>query len=56
MYIVKLNIVGKQVQSEEFFELADYYFRSLYSTKQIINEEWQYEPIENGLSVNLFLS
>ena len=54
MHIVKLNIIGKQVESEEFFEFADYYLQSLYGTKQIINKEWQYEPIENGLSVNLF--
>lgn len=54
MHIVKLNIIGKQVGSEEFFEFAQYYFQSLHGTKQIINEEWQYEAIDNGLSLNLY--
>ncbi len=54
MHIIKLNITGEQVGSEEFFEFADYYFQSLYGSRQIINEEWQYEPIDDGLSINLF--
>lgn len=54
MHIVKLNITGEGVGSEEFFEFTNYYFQSLYGTKQIINEEWQYEPIDDGLSLNLF--
>jgi hypothetical protein len=54
MHIVKLNITGNQVGSEEFFEFAGYYFHSLYRSKQIINEEWQYEPIDGGLGLNLF--
>ncbi|MDW7690953.1 hypothetical protein R9C00_20645 [Flammeovirgaceae bacterium SG7u.111] len=54
MNIVKLTIKGEHVDSEEFFEFADYYFQSLHDSKQIINAEWQYEPIENGLSINLF--
>jgi len=54
MHIVKLIISGEQVGSEEFFEFADNYFQSLYGSKQIINEEWHYEPIDDGLSINLF--
>ena len=54
MHIIKLNIVGEQVKSDAFFELVNYYLYSLYGTKQIINKEWQYEPIDNGLSLNLF--
>ncbi len=54
MHIVKLFFTGKGVGTDDFFEFADYYFQSLYGSKQIINEEWQYESIGNGLSVNLF--
>ncbi len=54
MYLIKINITGEKVGSDEFFEFTNYYFQSLYGTKQIINEEWQYESIDNGLSVNLY--
>ncbi|MDW7694497.1 DUF2310 family Zn-ribbon-containing protein [Flammeovirgaceae bacterium SG7u.111] len=54
MHIVKLNIIGKNVGTEKFFEIADFYFQSLYDSRQIINEEWQYVSIENGVSLNLF--
>jgi predicted nucleic acid-binding Zn ribbon protein len=54
LHIIKLHITGNNVGSEEFFESAEFYFQSLYSTNQIVNEERQYESIQNGLSVNLF--
>lgn len=54
MHIVKLHITGRNVGTEEFFEFADYYFSSLNNSKQIENKERQYEPIKDGLSVNLF--
>jgi predicted nucleic acid-binding Zn ribbon protein len=54
LHIFKLHITGKNVGTEEFFEYADYYFRSLHKTNQIENKERQFEPIENGLSVILF--
>jgi predicted nucleic acid-binding Zn ribbon protein len=54
MHIVKLHIIGKKVGSEEFFYLMDFYLQSLWGTKQIINEEWHYEILENGISLNLF--
>ena len=54
MYTIKLNIKGKTVGTDDFFEFADGYFQSLYRTKQIVNGEWQYVPIEDGVSVYLF--
>lgn len=54
MHIIKLNFTGKNVGSEEFLESADSYMRSLYGSKQIINEEFPYDIIDNGLSVNLY--
>lgn len=54
MHIIKLNITGQEVGSEAFFEFTNFYLQSLYGTRQIINKEWQYEPIESGLSINLF--
>jgi predicted nucleic acid-binding Zn ribbon protein len=53
LYIFKLHITGKNVGTEEFFEISNYYFEVLYQSTQITNEEWQYEPIEGGLKVNL---
>jgi predicted nucleic acid-binding Zn ribbon protein len=54
MHIFKLHITGKNVGTEEFFEIADNYFYSLYSCNQVVNEERQFESIPDGLSVNLF--
>lgn len=54
MYIVKLNITGLKARTDEFFEFVGYYLDFLYESTQIINEEWQYETIENGVSLNLF--
>ena len=54
MHIIKLHIQGSNVGCDEFFEHIEYYFHSLYQSTQITNEEWQYEPIENGVSVNLY--
>ncbi|WPP52416.1 DUF2310 family Zn-ribbon-containing protein [Catalinimonas niigatensis] len=54
MHIIKLNMRGPKVGTDEFFDYADYYLQSLYGSKQIINQEWQYESIHGGLSLNLF--
>ncbi|MEN7551502.1 DUF2310 family Zn-ribbon-containing protein [Rapidithrix thailandica] len=54
MHLIKLTITGKGVGTDDFFETADCYFQSLNDSKQIINEEWQYEPVEGGVSLNLF--
>lgn len=54
MHRIKLEITGPNTESEEFFELSESYFDSLFRSKQIVNEEYQYEKIYNGFSVNLY--
>lgn len=53
MYIIRLYIKGGKVKSDEFFEFADYYLDSLCKSTQIINYEWQYAPVDEGVSVDL---
>jgi len=54
MHIIKLHITGKEAGTDTFFEYAEHYLSLLYRSRQIINEEWQYESIPNGVSVNLY--
>lgn len=53
MFNIKLSITGNQIGSEVFFEYLEYYLKALYGSKQIINQEWQFESIHQGVSVNL---
>lgn len=54
MHVIKLSITGRGIASKDFFEFANFYFHSLLGANQITNEERQFEPIENGLVVNLY--
>lgn len=54
MHIIKVKITGPYVPSEKFYEFAEYFFDGLYKSKQIINEEYLYEPIEGGLSLLIY--
>ncbi len=54
MHIIKLHITGGKTGTDTFFEYAEHYFSLLYRSGQITNEEWQYEPISGGVSVNLY--
>lgn len=54
MHIVKATITGEGIKAKNFFEVAEYYFDSLRGNRQVVNEEWQYESIEGGVSLNLF--
>lgn len=53
MYAIKLIITGPEVGSEQFFEFTDLYLNCLYKSRQMINKEWQYEEVPNGLSIYL---
>ncbi|NME70636.1 DUF2310 family Zn-ribbon-containing protein [Flammeovirga aprica] len=54
MHIIKLRITGAKVKGESFIDETSYYLSILFRSKQIINEEWQFEPISNGVQINLF--
>ncbi len=54
MFIYKLKITGNPKLPAQFFEDMDLYLNLLNRGKQVINEEWQYEPIENGIQLNLY--
>lgn len=56
MHIIKLNIIGEKSPLPEsiLFEYLDNYFWSLNRATQIINDEWHYEIVKNGLTVKLF--
>lgn len=54
MHIVKLSITGKKVNESNFIDQTGHYLSLLYRSKQIINKEWQFEPISKGVQLNLF--
>ncbi len=54
MFIYKLKITGNTKLPDHFFEDMDLYLNLLNRGKQVINEEWQYEPIKNGIQLNLY--
>ncbi len=54
MHIVKLSITSKKANGSYFIDQTEHYLSLLYRSKQIINEEWQSEPVSNGIQLNLF--
>lgn len=56
MYIIKLKITKEGGLPEVLFEesILDEYLNALFRNKQIVNFEMQYEPLEEGVQLNLF--
>lgn len=55
MNIIKLKISGNKITLDNnFFEQTGHYLNLLYRSRQIVNKEYQYEPVENGVQLNLY--
>lgn len=54
MHIIKLHITGKDLVSNEFFDLVNDYLDTLSRSIQVINNEYHFEPQKDKLTVLLF--
>ncbi len=53
MYSIKLKLTGKHTTDSEFYWILNYYLSSLYGSRQILNEEWEIEQLDDGYCVML---